>query len=351
MNRPFRFENAQASPSSTIQRTFSGGCDGQVRPATEYRNPGDLCVILCLFNLGRSQEKRQNFASCHALLQKSGIPSVTVDCVSGDDPWILRPSAQVLRLRASATLWQKERLINRALAYVPDQCSKVAWIDADILFENPDWAVSASQLLDNLAVVQLADRIIRPPRGSQVFKGPGRGWESFAAVYAKQPNAMLAGAIERHGHPGFGWAAQRTILEQTGLYDGCVTGGGDHVMAHAFCGDWESRCLTLMMGADTAWYRHAVAWALKTYPLVRARVGVVAGAALHLWHGDLISRHYDFRYEALRDARFDPNNDLEPDQQGCWCWASNKPQLHAAISNYLAIRRVEADSITHLQES
>ena len=122
----------------------------------------------------------------------------------------------------------------------------------------------------------------------------------------------------------------------------CIAGGGDHVMAHAFCGDWESPCLTRMMGRDSRWYGNAVAWASKVYPLVKARVGVVNGAALHLWHGDLASRQPMLRYEALRNAQFDPDLDLEPDESGCWRWATHKPSLHAALENYLADRRSEA---------
>ena len=225
----------------------------RIEAATKYRNPGDLCVILCLFNVGKSQEKLHNFKFCQSLLRISGIPLVVVECAFGDDPWIIDPSAEVMRLRTSAALWQKERLINCGLARVPDRCTKVAWIDADIVFQNPDWAVSASELLAYSNVVQLADRMVRPPRGLRSYAGDGRGCESFTAVYMEHPNAMLLGAIDRHGHTGFGWAARRSVLDQAGLYDACITGGGDHVMAHAFCGDWESPCLTRMMGADSLW--------------------------------------------------------------------------------------------------
>lgn len=267
-------------------------------------------MILCLFNIGRSQEKLRNFAFCYSLIQISGIPFVVVECVFGDDPWILDPSLGVIRLRTSAALWQKERLINCGLARVPDRYTKVAWIDADIVFQNTDWATRASELLEDVAVVQLADRIVRLPRGCQAYTGVGQVWGSFAAVYVEHPNAMLLGDFERHGHTGFGWAARRSVLGH-GLYDACIAGGGDHVMAHVFCGDWESQCLTRMMGPDSAWYHNAVAWAAKAYPLVRARLGVVSGAALHLWHGDIASRQHGLRYEALRNARFDPDRDLE----------------------------------------
>jgi hypothetical protein len=347
MNRSLAVNNRQApEPSSASVIRPSGASVGQtdrIQAATTYRNPGDLCVILCLFNVAQSQEKLRNFTLCHSLFRTSGIPSIVVECGFGDDPWILGPSAEVMQLRTSAALWQKERLINCGLARVPDRCTKVAWIDADILFQNSDWAVRASALLDDLAVVQLADRIVRPLRGSQRYAGGGQVQESFAAIYVEHPNAMLPGNFERHGHPGFAWAARRSVLDQVGLYDACITGGGDHVMAHAFCGDWESPCLTRMMGPDSLWYRHAVAWAKRAYPLVRARLGVVEGTALHLWHGALASRRYNRRDEALRNARFDPNQDLERDEGGCWRWVSHKPALHAALGNYLAERRVEAD--------
>ena len=317
MNRPLGVDNQHTSDRSSAAVIFPSGArirqTDRIQPAAIYRNPGDICVILCLFNVGQRQEKLRNFTFCHSLLRMSGIPLIVVECAFGDDPWILDPSAEVMQLRTSATLWQKERLINCGLARVPDRCTKVAWIDADILFENSDWAVRASELLDDLAVVQLADRIVRPLRGRRSYAGSGQGWGSFAAVYMEHPNAMVLGAIDRHGHTGFGWAARRSVLDQAGLYDACITGGGDHVMAHVFCGDWESPCLTRMTGPDTLWYHHAVAWAKNVYPVVRARLGVVEGAALHLWHGDLASRQYDLRYEALRNARFDPNQDLALD--------------------------------------
>jgi hypothetical protein len=315
-----------------------------IRAATKYRNPGDLCVIMSLFNIGRSQQKLQNFALCQSLFRVSGIPLILVECAFGDDPWILDAGPGVVRLRTATALWQKETLINRGLALVPDCCTKVAWIDADVLFQNPEWAVIASECLDDLAVVQLADRIVRLPRGSHEDNGTSQIWESFASVYADHPNAMLFGDFGYHGHTGFGWAAKRSVLGQAGLYTGCIAGGGDDFMAHAFCGDWESRCLTRMMGADSRWYHHAVAWAMKMYPLVRARLGVVEGAALHLWHGDIASREYTARYAALRRANFDPSQDLEPDENGCWRWATNKGPLHAALGAYMGRRRSEAEA-------
>jgi hypothetical protein len=315
-----------------------------IRAATSYADPGDLCVILCVFNMEPGSEKQANFELCRRLYALSGIPLVVIECAFGESAWACEPGPGVYRVRATTALWQKERLINLALTRVPARCTKVAWIDADILFENTQWAVTASERLNDLVVVQLADRIIRLPRGAREYCGTGASWEGFAAVYARDPNALLLGDFGMHGHTGFAWAARRSVLEYAGLYDACVCGGADHVMAHAFCGDWESPCLTRMLGAGSAWYSHAAAWASRIYPLVKARVGFVEGAALHLWHGEIATRKHLRRYRALWDSQFDPQCDLGVDESGCWSWRSSKSLLQAEVGHYLAGRRREAAS-------
>jgi|HubBroStandDraft_1064217.scaffolds.fasta_scaffold02267_4 glycosyltransferase involved in cell wall biosynthesis len=325
------------------QNRPQGARGGQIRAAARYRDPGDLCVIMCLFNLGHSQDKLRNFTFCHSLFRISEIPLIVVECAFGADPWVLDPSAEVMQLRTSAALWQKERLINCGLARVPERCTKVAWIDADVVFENPDWAMEASKKLDQMPIVQLFDRVIRLPRGQTTYSGEGQIWEGFASVYREHPNALLHGDFAVHGHTGFAWAARREVFSSSLLYDGAVAGGGDHVMAHAFCGDWESPCLTDLMVEGSAWYQHAVRWARGIYPLVKGKVGFVPGAVQHLWHGEVSSRKHVERNRVLRSCDFDPVTDLRIAPGGCWEWCSQKPDLNRTVSEYLSLRRIEAD--------
>ena len=306
-----------------------------------YRNPGDICAITALFHL--SAGKLANFQLFRAPFQRNGIPMIIVECVFGDVPWLLPEEPGVIRVRASDALWQKERLINVALAHVPRKCAKVAWVDADVLFENPGWAVEASNLLDDVPVVQLAERAILLSFGQQSNDVGAQSIDTFAAVYALEPNAQTRGEFGTHGHTGFGWAARRSVLEAGGLYDACIAGGGDHLMAHAFCGDWDSRCVLKMLGENSAWYRHAAAWSEKIYPLVRARLGCVPGTILHLWHGDMATRRHGIRYEQVRAAHFDPAVDVALSPGGSWEWASRKPILHQALSEYMDVRRNEAE--------
>ncbi len=45
------------------------------------------------------------------------------------------------------------------------------------------------------------------------------------------------------------------------------------------------------------------------------------------------------RYEGLRRFRFDPYEDIAIDEDGCWRWASDKPQMHQYIKEYFPSRR------------
>ena len=317
-------------------------CAKPIHPAKAYRSAKDFCAVTCLFNVGNSTTKLNNFHLASLPFEAGGMTLFVIECVTGNAPFALPNSAAVIQVRTQSNLWQKERLLNLAIKKLAPQFGKIAWIDSDILFENPNWAEEASAMLDHVGMVQLFDQAIRMPRGQISYSGEGTVWEGFAAVYHAYPNALLCGDFAVHGHTGFAWAARTEILSSTPLYDAAVAGGGDHVMAHAFCGDWDSPCLTRMMSAGSAWHEHASAWGRRIYPLVQGRVSHLPGAILHLWHGELGSRRHVERFEALRANGFDPQTDLRPEEGGCWQWASDKPGLHDAVSAYLLHRQAEA---------
>ena len=77
----------------------------------------------------------------------------------------------LLRIRSEHVLWQKERLINVALGHLPKHVKKVAWLDCDILFSNPNWLIETSELLDNYPIVQPFQTANRLPRGWNDMRG------------------------------------------------------------------------------------------------------------------------------------------------------------------------------------
>jgi hypothetical protein len=84
---------------------------------------------------------------------------------------------------------------------------------------------------------------------------------------------------------------------------------------------------------------HFVDWCKRLYADVRARVAVVPGALLHLWHGEMEHRRYVLRNQQLAAFNFDPKVDIRLSPSGCWEWASDKPELHRWAREYYPSRK------------
>ena len=318
----------------------------EIEPAAAYTPAPDLWLLTCYFNADGYRTKRANYDRFALSLRRSHLRLLTVECAFPGQPFELPAGPDVLQFRARDVLWQKERLLNLGLAHLPAACTKLAWLDCDVLFENPDWAAETSRRLDRFPVVQPFARAVRLPRGADAYRATGDVWEGFAAVQARDPHALLSGRFDRHGHTGFAWAARREVLAGPGFYDACVAGSGDHMMAHAFCGDWDSACIDRIIGGIAPDNRHRdwfAAWSRRIYPATRARVGYVPGAVLHLWHGDFTHRRYVDRNRELARFGFDPAVDLRIGPGGCWEWRSDKPELHRWARAYFGQRREDGE--------
>lgn len=318
-----------------------------ITSAGAYNPVPDLWIVTAYYNPCRYKIKLSNYQTFIESLCNSNLNWLVVECSFGDEPFTLPTSPNVIRVRARDVMWQKERLLNLAIEHLPDDCAKVAWLDSDILFTNADWAAQTSRLLDHCPIVQPFENVIRLPRGKTSFDGEGDQWKSFSAVYAQSPNEMLSGRFDKHGHTGFAWAARRDILTTHGLYDGCVSGSGDHMMAHGFCGDWESHCIERIFGGNTRHRTHFVEWCRRIYKDVRAKVASVPGTLLHLWHGDMNNRRYVLRNQELALFEFDPAADIRVGSTGCWEWNSDKADLHQWAVNYYAQRREDGEPQPH----
>ncbi len=62
---------------------------------------------------------------------------------------------RLIQLHGRDVIWQKERLLNLALAALPEECDKVAWLDSDAILKRADWPQAASRSLGRFGIVQL----------------------------------------------------------------------------------------------------------------------------------------------------------------------------------------------------
>jgi hypothetical protein len=307
--------------------------------------PSDIWVITSYFNPCRYRTRRENYDLFRAHMDGSGAQVFVVELASETGAFELPAHGPGLRIRGGGRLWQKERMLNLAVERLPPACTKVVWIDCDVMFERPGWLESASAALERFAVIQPFSEVVRLPRGiRQAVSGaalpPGSAvQESFAAAFARDPSLARNGVFAEHGHTGFAWAARRGLVETPRLYDACLTGSGDHLMAHVFAGALQSPCIAAMIGEGHAYARHFARWAQAMDSACKGRLGHLPGRLFHLWHGDEENRRYRDHNTAFRSFGFDPERDIRTGAEGLWEWAGASQNMRDWAAEMFQSRR------------
>lgn len=306
-----------------------------VHAITSYYNP-------CHWRL-----RRQHYDTFAAGLRAQKVPLLTVEMAVGDDPFELPPGPGIIQIRTDTLLWQKERLLGLTSRWLPKGVDIVAWLDCDILFDNPTWAKELACVMRTHPVAQVwttADRLDRHGHSISDFA------ESFASVMKKEPGALSHDRYDRHGHTGYGWAMRRGLFDEVGLYEAAVVGSADHFMAHACFGHYGF-CIENALKGDERQISHLKEWGERFYAVVQGRLGVVSGNIRHLWHGDAKDRRYFLRMHDVTNLGFDPWTDLRdvPGQPLMWQphVLEQKPDLCNYFLPHFASRREDGDIHEH----
>lgn len=317
-----------------------------------------LWAVCCYFNPCRYARRRLNYGTFREHL---GVPLLTIE-LSHDGEFELREddADRMLRRRSPHVLWQKERLLNLAIASLPKSCDKVAWLDADVILDRDDWPEETMRLLDDHALVQLFSHFVDLPRDAvdpPSDVGPtGRGFallyaqgehevELFDAMWGSDVCRTSEGvSMRRRLSSGFAWAGRRELLEKHGLYDACILGSGDRAIACAAYGRASTAKLNFLRSEPQR--RHFLAWTEPFGASIAGRVTYLEGMVRHLWHGELRDRHYRERWRELASYGFDPHTDIALDDEGCWRWSSDKPAMHSYVRRYFERRQEDGSPAT-----
>jgi len=316
-----------------------------IQLASNLRHGDELWGICAYFNPVGYRRRLANYREFRRHLD---VPLVTVE-MSHDSRFELGPKDADILIQCSAAdvLWQRERMLNLALSAVPPECNKVARLDCDVVFENPDWPQLASRALDDFPLIQLFNEAFDQPQdclpGHPQFPDRSRVWEGFASQWATSHDPQVldrrsqATGVRSTSAMGLAWAFRRDLHQDIGIYDACVLGGADHAILCAACGVADLVVAYQQMGP--ARNQHYLDWASRFQPRIEGRLGFVPGRIAHLWHGDVENRGYKTRYARFRDFDFDPALDLLQTESGLWKWATEKTEMHAYVWDYFVSRR------------
>lgn len=302
----------------------------------------DLAVITTYFNPCRYATRRQHYERFRSGMARAGVLCLTVECAFPGQEFELPASPDVIQVRAKALLWQKERLLNLAASYLPGHVQNIAWLDCDILFDNPNWAPDLVRVLKTHPIAQVFEWAERLGPDGHTPAEPVA--QSFASVTTADPDTMQLARYDAHGHTGYGWAMRRELFDEVGLYEAAVSGSADHFMAHAIYGHYGF-CIENALKHDPQQISHLKSWGDRFHARVQGSLGVVPGAIRHLWHGDASNRRYFLRMHEITDLGFNPYADLLalPGQPLEWTPGLNKPGLEAYFANYFRQRREDGD--------
>ena len=283
-----------------------------------------------------------------AIFATPGVALTTIELTYGDRPFELPPREGITRLRyrSGDVLWHKENLI--ALAERQTSYEYAAYVDGDILFLDPEWAVKAVRTLQVLPVAQITSWLINmgpPPHEEGTRTAP-----SFMSVYLGDYethrtawfNNGSPAATSRHGYPGGCWAWRKQAYhDMGGMLDRCILGSADYHMAFGLVDLPTDPVLT--NGDYTKAYQDYIeAWRKQAFSAIRGHVGLVPGTAMHLWHGRTEDRGYETRPKILVRNKYDPRLDVRVRDDGLLELTDSKPMLRRDLMTYFASRHEDS---------
>jgi hypothetical protein len=258
----------------------------------------------------RYESRRRNYLLFAERVRASpGVRLLTIECAFGDGPFELDAAEASIQVRAEKPLWIKENLLNLGWARV--DTPYIAWIDNDVIFQDPAWGEQTVAALRDYALIQPWSSVhFLDPDGQDLGNGVG----AFCKVHQHGYVPFCRG---RCCHTGFAWAARREVLEKTeGLLEELIVGGADHLMAAALFG--HDRALWMRWtGADAGAYPERLeAWCRTFRAAVGQDIAYLRGDIHHLFHGKLGNRKYVTRHAITTAHGFDAAVHLRKNADG-----------------------------------
>ena len=355
----FRRMQLEQGGSTAVTKTEIAERLRLLREADPSLSVEGLAVVCCYFNPCGFRSRATNYLRFAQALERSGVKLLTVELAIGEAQHELpEVYGEIHRVRANAVLWHKERLLNIGIdRLLAEGYQQIAWLDADIEFvATEDWAWFVAAALKDAPLCQVfsnlvADTGLRPVPAMSALKYFELSGEALDQA-TRAPSRRRPLGLPM-GMPGYGWAARADLLRDCKLYDRAIVGGGDKlIFAATVLGEERARQVEqfvespfencALCGHSTSVSESLVedlaGWSRQWYEGVGGSASVADLALKVMFHGSWSKRSYWLRQELLAKYSFDPDTDLSQNEDGCWEWASDKPDLHRQVACYFQSR-------------
>ncbi len=207
-----------------------------------------------------------------------------------------------LQIKTNHALWHKENMINIGInKLLPKDWKAVAWIDGDIEFENPNWALDTLKVLTNFEIVQLFTTCF----DLDETNNPMSIWQSYGYKYCNGKDFKHERGLN-YWHCGYAWACTREYYDKIGgLYDKGILGSGDYILTQSIL----KNCANISVDLED--FKLDIIRHYQYNFLNQIKVGYIPTNILHYYHGSKINRKYIERNTILLKYSFNPILHLE----------------------------------------
>jgi len=280
------------------RKRFVGLGEGRSKPIYLEPTVHDTAVLIAFYNPARYKRILKNALYVISVLKEKNIPFFVAECVFHKYKSQI-PNATLV-LQSDSYMFYKEQLLNKLVPHVPKKYTKLIFLDADIIFDAPDWIDTTSAALDKFDIMQpFSESCWLTPDNTRIRSK--KSSYAFAIVTKKD----ITNKTIHDYHPGFAWAMKRDIfLKIGGFFEKSIIGGGDvafvlnlfpfHVTDELFFNAIHSGFGKYIIDA---WRQYNDA-----FKKVNPTLGYLTNKALHLFHGVKENRQYVSRYRSIGTA-------------------------------------------------
>lgn len=248
----------------------------------------DIAVGFALFNYTKSKRLVINYLYTLEKMKVANIPTFTIEMViEGEKPTI----KDAFHVYGTSYLFLKENLFRILETKIPEQYTKLLFLDADIIFDNPDWYNMLSTRLETHDVVHCFQtakwlditytKYIQTPATTFILAND-------------KGNTPLGQTDTSHYHSGFGYAFTRLWYNSVGFIDKAIIGGGDLLFIYGLYGFKYPQ----QQGLHN-YTRILEKWFMNIQSL---HVTYLPVTVYHLFHGGMRKRQYKSRHEIFKDV-------------------------------------------------
>jgi len=296
-------------------------------------NKAKLYVISVISNPARFETRYKLFNEfCDRMKLENNVVLFTVELQQRARPFVTNAN---IKLRTNHELWYKENLINIAVQHLPHDWEYMAWIDADIEFQNKNWVSETIEQLQTYKIIQMFSHAIDMGIKKETLSvHVGFAYQYVNGETWKEPK--YGGAW----HPGYAWACRKSAYNEIGgLMEFPILGSADHHMSLAFIGlvqrylnsnlhpNYKMLCKIFQDRCE----RH-----------IKRSIGFLHGTILHHFHGNKVDRQYQDRWKILTNNQFDPLSDIKKDSNNLWQLEDTKIKLRDDLIRYFRVRNEDS---------